>query len=57
MAHVKINMKLIKGDGHPIVARQQDRNSKCRCGSGKKVKNCCGSHTKYFSTKPKSIEV
>lgn len=47
-------VKVIKGDGHPIVTSKPDRNSKCQCGSGKKQKHCCGDATKFYSTKPKS---
>lgn len=45
-------VKFVKGDGSPIVTSRQDRNAKCKCGSGKKAKHCCGTETNYFSTKP-----
>ena len=56
MNHERRKVKIIKGDGFPIVTARQDRNAKCRCGSGKKSKNCCGTETRYFSTKPKLKE-
>lgn len=40
------------GDGSPMVSVKTGRNEKCKCGSGKKQKNCCGVKTKYYSTKP-----
>jgi CDGSH-type Zn-finger protein len=44
------------GNGYPIVARKQERNALCKCGSGKKAKNCCGTDVKYFlSSKLKAI--
>ena len=39
------------GNGNPMAAQKFDRNSKCRCGSGKKTKHCCGEQTKFFYTK------
>ena len=39
------------GNGSPMAAQHFNRNSLCRCGSGKKTKNCCGTKTKYFHTK------
>jgi hypothetical protein len=47
---------MIVGDGFPIVAIAPSRNSKCACKSGKKTKNCCGTNTRFFSTKPKVKE-
>ena len=36
--------------GHTgLQVQQQGRNAKCRCGSGKKAKNCCGTKTDYMS--------
>lgn len=52
MNHEKRMVKIISGDGSPIVTRTPERNLKCRCGSGKKTKNCCGTETRYYSTKP-----
>lgn len=53
MNHEKRMVKIVVGDGHPIVTSKPNRNAKCRCGSGKKQKNCCGDETKFYSTKPK----
>lgn len=53
MNHKERLVKFVIGDGHPIVTSKPDRNSKCRCGSGKKQKYCCGDKTKFYSTKPK----
>lgn len=44
------------GNGSPMVTQRVDRNSKCRCGSGKKTKNCCGVTTKFFYTKKTESE-
>lgn len=44
---------IIVGDGAPMVADKVGRNEPCPCGSGKKAKNCCGTETKYYSTKRK----
>lgn len=30
------------------------RNELCRCKSGKKAKNCCGTETQYYTLKPKT---
>lgn len=49
-------VKFLKGDGFPIVTVTPERNSKCRCGSGKKAKHCCGTATRFFSTKPQRPE-
>jgi len=45
------------GDGHPIVTRTIERNSKCGCGSGKKAKNCHGVNTEFYSSKPKPVGI
>ena len=29
---------------HKIDMKGKDRNKLCICGSGKKIKDCCGSH-------------
>ncbi len=43
-------VKGISGDGSPliIVSKNSQRNDKCFCGSGLKVKNCCGIDSDYF---------
>lgn len=56
MNHEKRKVKFLKGDGFPIVSVTPERNSKCKCGSGKKTKNCCGVKTQFFSTKPRLPE-
>jgi hypothetical protein len=33
----------------PIHVNKTQRNELCKCGSGKKAKNCCGANTKYYS--------
>ena len=49
------NVNLYNGDGFPIIAVTTGRNSKCKCGSGKKTKHCCGTKTQLFSTKTDRI--
>jgi uncharacterized protein YecA (UPF0149 family) len=44
----KIKGILIPGNGKPLMAKSIGRNALCKCGSGKKSKNCCGTDTKYF---------
>jgi uncharacterized protein YecA (UPF0149 family) len=44
----KIKGILIKGNGKPLMSKKIGRNDPCKCGSGKKSKNCCGTNTKYF---------
>ena len=39
------------GNGSPMAAQHFNRNSLCRCGSGKKTKHCCGTKAKFFYTK------
>ena len=41
---MKSNRKeiMIEGDGYPIRIKSQGRNDLCKCGSGKKSKDCCG---------------
>ena len=56
MNHERRKVKFVKGNGSPIVTTRQDRNAKYKCGSGKKAKHCCGTDTKYFSTKPDKTE-
>lgn len=55
MNHERRKCKMIVGDGFPIVAIAPERNSKCACGSGKKTKNCCGTDTRFFSTKTERV--
>ncbi len=52
MNHEPRKCRIVKGDGFPIVAVTPERNQKCQCGSGKKNKQCCGTGTRFFSTKP-----
>lgn len=47
----KRTFKTLEGDGFPIISIKPERNSKCKCGSGKKTKHCCGIETRVFSTK------
>jgi len=42
-----------KGAGKPFKSDKQDRNAKCKCGSEKKAKNCCGCETNYYTAKTK----
>jgi uncharacterized protein YecA (UPF0149 family) len=46
---------LIKGDGRPFLAKKENRNAPCSCGSGKKVKHCtCRKDlTSYYAIKKK----
>ena len=37
------------GKNQTFIADKQDRNAKCKCGSGKKAKKCCGCETNYYS--------
>lgn len=39
------------GNGSPMVSQQPGRNTKCKCGSGKKAKHCCGNETKFYNSK------
>jgi uncharacterized protein YecA (UPF0149 family) len=55
MTKEKREVNIIVGNGSPLVTQTFSRNSKCRCGSGKKTKNCCGEPTKYFHTKANQI--
>ena len=47
----KRKASLISGNGKTMIADKQNRNAKCRCGSGLKAKNCCGVETKYYVRK------
>lgn len=49
--HEKRMVTLIKGNGKEFRSQKIGRNSLCKCGSGKKAKNCCGVETKYYSKK------
>ena len=40
------------GNGRPITVTKQSRNTPCKCGSGKKAKNCCGTEAQYYNTRP-----
>jgi len=51
----KREFNMFKGDGFPLIAITPERNSKCKCGSGKKTKNCCGVKTQVFSTKTERV--
>lgn len=51
MTKEKREVTIHVGNGSPMATQKFDRNSKCRCGSGKKTKNCCGEPTKFFYTK------
>ena len=42
---------LIQGNGFPLARKKVNRNAPCKCGSGKKAKNCCGTETKYAYSK------
>lgn len=46
----KRSVTLIVGNGTPLVAKRDNpgRNSPCKCGPGKKAKNCCGTEAKFF---------
>lgn len=55
MNHEKRMVKIMVGDGHPILSQKVDRNKLCICGSGKKQKKCCGCETKFYHSKPKQV--
>ena len=38
------------GEEAPLY-KKLGRNDKCGCSSGKKLKNCCGSETRYYLAK------
>lgn len=44
--------QLIAGNGTPLLAVKFNANDKCRCGSGKKTKRCCGTYGGYRNSKP-----
>jgi len=39
---------LVKGNGMPMKSQKQERNSTCKCGSGRKAKRCCGDDSTYY---------
>jgi len=51
---MKRKVLFFEGNGLPFISNKQGRNDKCRCGSGKKAKNCCGTETKYYHKKIKA---
>ena len=51
MSRLKHNITIIKGNGAPLRSEKQGRNELYKCGSGKKVKRCCGDSSKYFMKK------
>ena len=53
MNHEKRKVTLYSSQDGALIAKKQDRNARCTCGSGKKAKSCCGCETKYFKPKPK----
>jgi len=38
----------------PFKVVKQERNSPCKCGSGKKAKSCCGTDFEYFTKNKES---
>jgi len=46
----KVLVSFISNEGSPLITQKQKRNELCKCGSGKKVKNCCGAETAYYLT-------
>ena len=55
MSREKRMVQMYSSDSGALTAKKQDRNTPCKCGSGKKAKNCCGCETEYF--KPKNPRV
>jgi uncharacterized protein YecA (UPF0149 family) len=51
MAKEKRMVKIMRGNGKPIVSQKHQRNSRCACGSGLKAKKCCNRDTDYFVKK------
>ena len=51
----KRTVLIAAGDGTPFRALTFNRNAPCKCGSGKKQKNCCGCETKLYHSKKKPI--
>lgn len=53
---VKISdMKKLR-DNAPVY-KKIGRNERCTCGSGCKVKNCCGVQTRYYLQDGKSMDI
>jgi hypothetical protein len=48
---MKRKVKIIKGNGFPMTVGKIGRNAPCKCGSGKKAKNCCGTNKDYYYSK------
>jgi uncharacterized protein YecA (UPF0149 family) len=48
---------IIPGNGSPIKSLKINRNAPCKCGSGKKAKNCCGAETRFFHSKSKAEQL
>lgn len=51
MAHETLKqhkVQFYRGNGSPLRSVKVRPNDPCPCGSGKKVKNCCGVKTKYY---------
>jgi len=44
------------GDNAPVY-KKIGRNERCTCGSGRKVKNCCGVQTRYYLQDGKSMDI
>ena len=55
MSKEKRMVLFIEGSGSPMIAYRIGRNEKCRCGSGKKQKKCCGVETKYYDSKKNGV--
>lgn len=49
-------VKFYEGNGAPMRSMKINRNDPCKCGSGKKAKNCCGCDTRLFYSKPEHSE-
>ncbi|MBV5329762.1 MAG: SEC-C domain-containing protein [Chlorobium sp.] len=45
-------VKFYPGNGSPFRTIKISRNDPCKCGSGKKAKNCCGVETMMYHSKP-----
>lgn len=42
---------------HAPIYKKIGRNERCTCGSGRKVKNCCGVQTRYYLQDGKSMDI
>ena len=49
MAKQNRKVPFICNQGRPLIVEKQGRNEPCKCGSGKKVKQCCGVKVKYYT--------